>query len=460
MPYPLPFRPRLLPLLLVLALGGCATKEFVQEEVGLVHRRIDDLGGLLGKANQRIDGQLVRIEATEKRILNTEQGARELGQRADQTQGELARTGQRLDAVSEGLKSAHQRLDSHGTDIARTKDRLTQVESGLGVARQETAGALALLAQAENRLSGLESRINPANKMEGAAATAPEAATRAAPLPPLSTATGSLSDALRRLDEIAARIAQADKRLDATSQTLSSASARIDGVEASLSETRKRVETGEVGLRETNRTLGAAQGELARVEQRVTVNTEAIAGVAKRVDGAEGALDKAKVQIAGAEQALAAANDRLARSEATQAQLSATALEALDRALAAGKLAEGKLVYESALTEELTGFAAYQAALSEEAKQVLKQMADKLLAENKNIYIEIQGHTDTSGKAARNLVLSRERAEAVRNYLHNACGIPLHRLAVAAYGGDKPVADNASKEGRARNRRVVVVVLK
>lgn len=457
-----PFRPLLLPLLVALTLGGCATKEFVQEEVGVVNRRIDELSSLLGTANRRIDGHVVRIEATEKRIVNAEMGSRDLSQRADLAQAEIVRTGQRLDGVAEGLKAAHQRLDLHGADIAQSKTRLDKLEGALEITRQDTAGALAHLAQAETRLTGLETRLPSPTRSEAATPASVETGskTAAVAIPPAPPASIGLGDALRRLNEIASHIAQTGQRLDATQQSLTSATARIDGVEASLTDTRKRVEQGESGLKEANRHLGEVQGELVRVEQRVTVNTEAIAGVVKRVDGVQAGLDQARAQVTGAEQAIAVANERLARNEAADAQVSATAREALDRAIAAGKLAEGKLVYESALTEELTGFAAYQAQLGDEAKQALKELADKLLAENRNIYIEIQGHTDTSGKAARNLILSRERAEAVRNYLHKACGLPLHRLAVVAYGGEKPVVDNATKEGRAKNRRVVLVVLK
>lgn len=453
-------KPLLLPALIALTLGGCATKEFVQQEVGMVNNRINDLSSLLGNTNRRIDSSVIRIETTEKRINGAEQGARELLLRADQTQADLHKTGQRIDSVAEGLKAANQRIDSNGIEITRAHQRLDRVDNSLAATQQQTAGALALIGQTETRLVGLESRVEglkPVAPPTGG--ETPGVAKSGAPSA-ISPAGAGMGDALRRLEEIAAHIANADKRIDANSQALTSASTRISDVEASLADTRKRTDIGEAGLGEANRRLGAVQGELARVEQRVTVNTEAIAGVAKRVDGVQGGLDKAREQIVGAEQAIQAANERLTRNEATDAVASATAREALDRAIAAGKLAEGKLVYETSLTEELTGFAAYQSGLSDEAKQALKQLAEKLLAQNQNVFIEIQGHSDTSGKAMRNVVLARERAEAVHNYLHKSCGIPIHRLGVVSYGGDKPVADNATKEGRSKNRRVALVVLK
>jgi outer membrane protein OmpA-like peptidoglycan-associated protein len=52
-----------------------------------------------------------------------------------------------------------------------------------------------------------------------------------------------------------------------------------------------------------------------------------------------------------------------------------------------------------------------------------------------------------------------ERAEAVRMYLNREHGIPLHRINVISYGEAEPIADNGSRDGRAQNRRVVLVVL-
>ncbi|MCB0271642.1 MAG: OmpA family protein [Bdellovibrionales bacterium] len=65
----------------------------------------------------------------------------------------------------------------------------------------------------------------------------------------------------------------------------------------------------------------------------------------------------------------------------------------------------------------------------------------------------IEGHTDSTGSMQRNMELSKERAESVRSYLSNR-GIDSSRMSVEAYGPSKPIADNASDEGRARNRRI------
>ncbi len=67
--------------------------------------------------------------------------------------------------------------------------------------------------------------------------------------------------------------------------------------------------------------------------------------------------------------------------------------------------------------------------------------------------VEVGGHTDSSGPADLNRDLSRRRAESVRRYLLDH-GIAADRVAAVGYGEDYPIADNATAEGRAANRRV------
>jgi outer membrane protein OmpA-like peptidoglycan-associated protein len=140
---------------------------------------------------------------------------------------------------------------------------------------------------------------------------------------------------------------------------------------------------------------------------------------------------------------------------------SRTAQEALERAVAAGKLAEGKFVYETALSEATAlAFKFEGDELSASAKKVLDDFAARLKSENRSVFIEIQGHTDNTGGSAFNLRLGEERAEAVRRYLNMKGGVALHRMSVISYGENAPVASNKTRAGREQNRRVVLVVLK
>jgi hypothetical protein len=95
--------------------------------------------------------------------------------------------------------------------------------------------------------------------------------------------------------------------------------------------------------------------------------------------------------------------------------------------------------------------------LKDESKVELDKVA-AFLELNPNVKVELQGHTDNVGTAAFNLDLSSKRAKAVADYLV-AKGIVSARLTYKGYGLSKPIADNASEEGRAKNRRTEMVVV-
>jgi peptidoglycan-associated lipoprotein len=139
-------------------------------------------------------------------------------------------------------------------------------------------------------------------------------------------------------------------------------------------------------------------------------------------------------------------------------QVDQTAQDALNRAEAAHKLAEGKFLYEVVLSDDSVKFPVDGSQLSPEAESRLQDFAQKLKQDNRNVYLEIQGHTDDTGPKALNMRLGEERAEAVRRFM-NEQGVALNRMATISYGPDVPVAPNNTRAGRAQNRRVVVIVL-
>lgn len=150
-----------------------------------------------------------------------------------------------------------------------------------------------------------------------------------------------------------------------------------------------------------------------------------------------------------------------ARVDATDqrvAQVEGTAGEALQRATAAHKLAEGKFLYQVVLSDDSVKFPVNAHELSPEAQSRLAELAQRLKAENRNVYLEIQGHTDATGPAAYNEELGEQRAEAVRRFLSRD-GIALNRMSTISYGSEAPVAPNDTREGRSQNRRVAIVVL-
>jgi len=178
---------------------------------------------------------------------------------------------------------------------------------------------------------------------------------------------------------------------------------------------------------------------------------EEVATVTTRVDGIQTQVEDAQTQLKDHD-------SRIVKNASASAAASRTAQEALDRAIAAGKLAEGKFLYETVLSDDAVKFGFDKAELSAEAKAALDQFSDKLRTDNQNVYIEIQGHTDNVGSDEYNFKLGEKRAEVVRRYL-SLKGVPLHRMSVISYGETEPVADNSTREGRNQNRRVVLVVL-
>lgn len=165
-----------------------------------------------------------------------------------------------------------------------------------------------------------------------------------------------------------------------------------------------------------------------------------------------------EISAAQAEQAL-----RLAEAQALEAQLSRR--EAELAAAAADSLRmqlQGMTARSEARGQVMTisgeAFASGQSALRAEARDNLQKVID-LINANPGAPVLIEGHTDSQGSANLNQVLSQRRAEAVRDALIQK-GVDGSRLRAVGLGKDRPVADNGTAEGRARNRRVEVVVEK
>lgn len=150
--------------------------------------------------------------------------------------------------------------------------------------------------------------------------------------------------------------------------------------------------------------------------------------------------------------------DQVAVVDTRVTEVEGTAGEALQRANAAHKLAEGKFLYEVVLSDDSVKFPVDRHALSPEAEARLGELVQRLKSENRNVYLEIQGHTDATGETAYNEQLGEARAEAVRRFLSKS-GIALNRMATISYGEEAPVAPNDDPEGRSQNRRVAIIVL-
>ena len=173
--------------------------------------------------------------------------------------------------------------------------------------------------------------------------------------------------------------------------------------------------------------LEATQAQTARHERRIA-DVDAKSGAAAR------SADAAHGVAAGAANAARAAGARV---------------DALDKA-------SRKLVYDVALSTDEGHFAFGQAELPDGAKVRIDGMIHQLVDDPKNVFIEIEGHTDDRGTDAVNVKVGLARAQAVQKYLYDVHQVPLHKMNIISFGEDRPVVSNKSDAGRAQNRRVVI----
>ncbi len=191
------------------------------------------------------------------------------------------------------------------------------------------------------------------------------------------------------------------------------------------------------------------QREVSEVNKKVDAVSQEVEKTQQRVQQNEVRIDQVdKASQAGINEA---------KSSAQEAKGSAQA--AMTRAEGAEKAAKGKLIYQVTLSNDKVRFPVNKAQISDEAKAMIDEAVEPLVKENRGVYFEIEGHTDSTGDATYNHRLGEERAMAVRDYIASKHGIALSRLNVISYGKDKPVADNKTKDGRAQNRRVVIRIL-
>ena len=146
-----------------------------------------------------------------------------------------------------------------------------------------------------------------------------------------------------------------------------------------------------------------------------------------------------------------ARESELARKEAQLAEATAVDLRARLQNLHATQGAEGMQ-----MTLDDIAFAPGQAALRPEAKSSLGRLV-AFVNRDPAKAIRIEGHTDSRGNTNANQLLSQRRADALRDALI-AAGVAANRITSVGLGEGQPVAANDTEEGRARNRRVDVIL--
>ncbi len=195
----------------------------------------------------------------------------------------------------------------------------------------------------------------------------------------------------------------------------------------------------------------------------------------QRVDSLETASNKQAEELEEVQDVASRADERAlsAGQDANEAKNAAEqagqdAERADRRAGEALSVAESAVNSADALEERIDGLNQYMlvseysvlfdfesSRLTAEAQKNLDEMAGALLLDSPYA-IEVRGFTDETGGAAYNLALSQRRADAVVRYLATKHDVPLHRIHRIGFGSDIPAADNKTRDGRKKNRRVEV----
>ncbi|MEZ0469770.1 OmpA family protein [Luteimonas salinilitoris] len=148
-------------------------------------------------------------------------------------------------------------------------------------------------------------------------------------------------------------------------------------------------------------------------------------------------------------------NEAQRQQVASELSLASNSTYTVTNSLGTGGSGQGLL--DATLGDRIIEFESGSARLTDLGRYILDEMAEKL-REIGDARVQIIGHTDDVGQRQGNLALSQARAEAVRGYLVGQ-GIPPGNLDVLGRGPDEPIADNATEDGRARNRRIQFRVL-
>jgi outer membrane protein OmpA-like peptidoglycan-associated protein len=193
------------------------------------------------------------------------------------------------------------------------------------------------------------------------------------------------------------------------------------------------------------------QTRVGEVNDKVETLSKSVEDNQERTRKNEQAIVDTNQTVGQVDQKAEAANKSAADARGA-ANGAAAKAEAVDKA-------SKRLVYEVTLSEDQGGFKFGKAALPDQAIARLDEIVTQLKANPNGAYIEVAGYTDSRGSKEYNQRLGLERAESVRRYLYEKYQIPLHKINVISYGVEDPVAPNNTRDGRAKNRRVVVRVL-
>ena len=202
-----------------------------------------------------------------------------------------------------------------------------------------------------------------------------------------------------------------------------------------------RIDTTDSAVKEANDGVKRVDERVTQVDGKVT----AVDGKVTTVDGKVTALDTKTTQ------GLATVNGAV-QSVDQKATRATSQIASLDQQFQ-------KRNQYTVASEKAILFKFDSAVVDAQYTQVLEEIA-AMLQQDPDAVLVLEGRTDSSGNDEYNIRLGERRVEAVKRMLTVDMGIPIYRLHNISFGAARPIADNTSRDGREKNRAVVLTVLK
>ncbi len=399
-----------------------------RELLSEAEQRLEDAEGIAAAGRSQFGEPLAA--RSEARSAEAGTRARQAWESAERELLEAGRRFERDDLDEAGVRAAR------AADLYRRAARAGWRDRFLGAAIQARAAAMtagaselapATFAEGEALLASGGADIEM-NRLEDGPGQAGEAAlvafTRAHRI-------ATLSDSVRRREVLLERLV--DEHEDDLARLAEAA-----GV------TPQRNDTGETTSRLAAE-IERIRADNARLEEDLGNERARTSDLESRLASAEGRLIEFEQRFTGARDELLAIREREARLREVQGLFTASEGEVLltgDRIV----LRLHGLTFESS-----------EAEISESLHPLLAKV-QRVITTFPGAAVRIEGHTDAQGGARGNQALSQRRAIAVREHILSRVPIPSSRVEAVGLGEDRPIASNETEEGRARNRRIEVVV--
>lgn len=249
----------------------------------------------------------------------------------------------------------------------------------------------------------------------------------------------------------AIRLASRKLELKALDEEFAERQAQMNQLEERLSQSEERFREAESRIEEVQKQRAEAERQIesARLElQSLNRERERLVTEKRELEASLVSLNREREQLEAEKAALQEEKKTL---EAEKAQLQGRLQDALSEVADTRSSARGLILN---LPDIL--FSIGEAELKPQTELVLAKLAGILLI-MRDLNLRIEGHTDSTGSPSFNLRLSEQRADSVFDFLATQ-GISSQRMATAGYGMERPIADNATPEGRRQNRRVEIII--